>query len=95
MMANGMNGSGWKVATILFGLLASIAMWWTSDISADSKGRDEKIAATNKRQTATEENVRTIHYEAQIQRRLLESIADAVDADTGPVPPVRPLREVD
>ena len=82
------NGNGWKVATILFGVLITITMAWTSAISEEGKKRDKRL-------TVTEENVRTIHYEAQVQRELLESIAEAVGAETGPTPPVRPLRKAD
>ena len=85
-MPGGTNGIWQKWTMALVTILSGIAIAWTTAVSGDTKDLDN-------RQTATEENVRTIHYEAQIQRRLLESIADAVDADTGPVPPVRPLRE--
>ena len=81
------NGTGWKVAMVLFGILTSITLGWTVSQSADDKKQD-------KRHTAAEENIRSIHYEAQVQRKLLESIAAAVGAETGPVPDVRPLREV-
>ena len=82
------NGTGWKVALVLFGILTSITLGWTASQSADDKKQD-------KRHTATEENVRTIHYESQVQRALLESIAIAVKAETGPIPPVRPLVKAD
>jgi hypothetical protein len=81
------NGTGWKVAMVLFGLLTTITLGWTASQSAGDKKQDNHI-------TAAEENIRTIHYESQIQRELLESIAAAVGAKTGPIPAVRPLREV-
>jgi hypothetical protein len=80
------NGTGWKVALVLFGILTTITLGWTASQSAGDKKQDKHI-------TAAEENIRTIHYEAQIQRALLESIAVAVKAETGPIPAVRPLRE--
>ncbi len=83
-----MNGNGWKVAMYLLGVLVAIGLAWTTAISSDGKTRDTRIAAT-------EENIRTIHYEAQVQRKLLEKIAEAVDADVDAVLPVRPLREAE
>jgi len=81
------NGNGWKVAFLLFSILVSITLTWTVAISGDGKKRDEHI-------TAAEENIRTIHYEAQIQRGILKKIAEAVGADADDAPDVRPLREV-
>lgn len=82
------NGIWQKLALILLGLLTTITLAWTASQSEDDKKQD-------KRHAATEENVRTIHYEAQIQRKLMERIADAVGAETGDIPDVRPLREVE
>ena len=82
-----MNGGWQKLALLLIGILTSLTLAWTASQSEDDKKQD-------KRHDASEENIRTIHYEAQVQRKLLESIADAVGAETGPVPQVRPLREV-
>ena len=87
-MPSGTNGIWQKITLALLGVLVTISLAWTKSKSDDDKKQDD-------RHDATEENIRTIHYESQIQRQLLESIADAVDADTGPVPPVRPLRQVE
>ena len=87
-MANGHNGIWQKLAIGLLTVLSAITFGWTASQSEGDEKQDKRI-------TVTEENVRTIHYEAQIQRELLESIAEAVGAKTGPVPDVRPLREVD
>jgi hypothetical protein len=83
-----MNGNGvWqKIAIGAVTLLSVITLAWTVSQSSDDHKQDKRL-------TANEENIRTIHYEAQVQRKLLESIAIAVDAETGPVLPVRPLRE--
>ena len=82
------NGIWQKLALALLGVLMTITLAWTASQSEDDKKQDKHI-------TAAEENIRSIHYEAQVQRKLLESIADAVGAETGPVPDVRPLREVE
>lgn len=84
-----MSNGGWQKATMaLVTLLSGIALGWTTAISGD-------VEDVSDRQTATEENVRTIHYEAQVQRKLLEKIAAAVGADVDTVPPVRPLRKAE
>jgi len=81
------NGGWQKLAFLLITLLASIALTWTAAISEDGEKRDERL-------TVGEENQRTIHYEAQVQRKLMKRIADAVGADADDIPDVRPLREV-
>ena len=80
------NGVGWKVAMYLLGVLVAIGMAWTKAVSED-------VDAVSTRQTTTEENVRTIHYEAEVQRLLMKRIAEKVGAETSDVPDVRPLRE--
>ena len=87
-MASAPNGTGWKVAMYLLGALVMIGLTWTTAISQDGK-------TLSKRQTATEANVRTIHYESQIQRALLKKIAGALEINTDDTPDVRPLREVE
>ena len=87
-MAHAPNGTGWKVAMYLLGVLVAIGRAWTTAISSDGKKRDA-------RHVATEENVRTIHYEAQTQRALLKKIAEALDINTDGVADVRPLREAE
>ena len=81
------NGGWQKIALLLLGVLISVTLAWTTAISGDGKKRDTRIATS-------EENIRTIHYEAQVQRKLLKRIADAVGAEVDDVPDVRPLREV-
>jgi len=82
-MANG----GWQKATMaLATLLSGIALGWTTAISGD-------VEDVGDRQTVTEENMRTTHYEMQVQRKLMKRIADAVGADADDIPDVRPLRE--
>jgi ABC-type Zn uptake system ZnuABC Zn-binding protein ZnuA len=83
-----MNGNGvWqKISIGAVTILASLALAWTASQSSDDHKQDKRL-------DANEENIRTIHYEAQVQRKLLESIAVAVDAKTGPVLPVRQLRK--
>ena len=80
-----MNGGG-KLAMWLIGLLATITLGWTASQSANDADQNEHI-------TAAEENIRTIHYEAQIQRNLMKRIAVKVGAEVSDVPDVRPLRE--
>jgi len=82
------NGIWQKIAIGAVTILSAITLAWTASQSSDDDKQDKRL-------TANEENIRTIHYEAQIQRKLMESIAIAVKAETGPVPDVRPLREVD
>ena len=81
------NGVWRTIAVGAVGLVAAISLAWTASMSDDGKKRGTRI-------TTSEENIRTIHYEAQVQRKLLEKIADAVGAEVGDVLPVRPLREV-
>jgi len=84
---NHVNGGIWqKLSLALLGVLMTITLAWTASQSNDDKKQDDRL-------DASEENIRTIHYESQIQRKLMESIADAVGAETGPIPPVRPLRK--
>jgi len=84
-----MNGHFWQKAALgLVALLASIALAWTASQSEGDAKQDTHI-------TAAEENIRTIHYEAQVQRRLLKRIGKAVGAEVDDIGPVRPLREVD
>ncbi len=81
------NGNGWQKATMaLATLLSGLALGWTTATS-------QEVSTIKGRQTATEENVRILHYESQVQRKLLEQIAKAVGADVDAVLPVRPLRE--
>ncbi len=81
------NGNGWQKATmVLATLLSGVALGWTTATS-------QEVSTIKGRQTATEENVRILHYESQVQRKLLEQIAKAVGADVDAVLPVRPLRE--
>ena len=82
------NGIGWKVAFVLLSILIGIAMTWTGATS-------QEVELVGNRQTATEENVRTIHYESQVQRALLKKIAKALDINTDDTPDVRELREVE
>ena len=87
-MAHAPNGTGWKVAMYLLGVLVAIGLAWTTAISGD-------VETVRDRQVTTEENVRTIHYEAQTQRALLKKIAEALDINTDGVADVRPLREAE
>jgi hypothetical protein len=83
-----MNGTGWKVAMVLFGLLTSITFGWTASQSEGDEKQDNRLSAN-------EENIRTIHWEARVQRVLMKRIADAVGAEADDLPDVRPLREAD
>jgi len=84
-----MNGHFWQKATLgLVALLTSITFAWTASQSEGDKKQDDRI-------TAAEENIRTIHYEAQVQRRLLKRIGKAVGAEVDDIGTVRELREVE
>ena len=87
-MASSSTGMGWKVAGILLAIIVGIVTTWTGATS-------QEVKTIGNRQTATEENVRTIHYESQIQRALLKQIAEALDINTDGVADVRPLREAE
>ncbi len=81
------NGNGWQKATMaLATLLSGLALGWTTATS-------QEVSTIKGRQTATEENVRTIHYEAKTQRLLMKRIAKKLDVDVSDIPDVRPLRE--
>ncbi len=84
-MTNG-NGIGWKVAMILISIILGLGTNWTRTVSADVEKQKEHTSAA-------EENIRTIHYEAQIQRGLLETICANTGGGCENVADVRPLRE--
>ncbi len=80
------NGNGWKVAGILLAIIVGIVTTWTGATS-------QEVSTIKGRQTATEENVRTIYYEAKTQRLLMKRIARKLEVDVSDIPDVRPLRE--
>ncbi len=61
-----MNGTGWKVAAVLWGSLTLVGMTWASSVGEASKGNTEKIVKVELKQKGLERDL--AHYAEQLDR---------------------------
>jgi hypothetical protein len=88
-----MNGNVWKYISIgTCTLLSTILFVWISSVSGAQEDAAAATVANGEAIAILEENMRNIHYEQKIDRKILRRI-DENTGGLGNAPDVRPLRE--